>query len=155
MSDIVDQSTRSRMMSRIRGRDTKIEVAVRKALWREGFRYRLPRKAGYQGLPGIPDIVLPRYSAVVLTHSCFFHGHDCPLFRMPKQNRMKWEEKIQGNRERDARFATERRQLGWKTLTIWECSMRGKSSLDFDELVIRVTSWIVEEQGDAEISGNW
>lgn len=155
MIDIVDSATRSRMMSRIRGRDTKIEIAVRKALWHRGFRYRLPRKAGYHGLPGIPDMVFPRYGAVILTHSCFFHGHECPLFRMPTQNRTKWEQKIYGNRARDRKFALRRKQLGWKTLTIWECAMRGKSALNFEELVVQTERWLLDAKSDAEIYGQW
>lgn len=153
MSDIVDKATRSRIMSRIRGRDTKIEVSVRKALWHHGFHYRLPRKVGYRGLPGIPDMVFPRYRAVILTNSCFFHGHDCHLFRLPTQNREKWREKISGNRVRDRKFALERQLLDWKTLVIWECAMRGKSALDFEELIQHAENWLQNESEDDELVG--
>lgn len=153
MSDVVDKATRSRMMAGIRGRDTKIEVAIRKALWQRGFRYRLPKKVGFQGLPGIPDMVFPRYKAVILTNGCFFHGHDCHLFKWPLQNQERWQKKISGNRLRDRRFALERQRQGWKTLVIWECSMRGRSAVNFDELIRNVESWLQNDPDDCELTG--
>ncbi|WP_255873295.1 very short patch repair endonuclease [Microbulbifer elongatus] len=151
--DIVDRRTRSRMMAGIRGRDTKIEVRIRKALWGLGFRYRIPRAKGYKGLPGIPDMVLPKYRAVILINGCFFHGHDCHLFRLPKQNRQFWKEKIEKNRKRDASFSNARKTLGWKTLIVWECSLRGKTAIPFDLLVEKLSRWVVEGAGDMELHG--
>ncbi|KZX58223.1 hypothetical protein A3709_01800 [Halioglobus sp. HI00S01] len=153
MTDIVDKSTRSQMMSRIRGRDTKIEVRVRKALWHKGFRYRIPSQRNYLGLPGIPDLVFPKHRAVILLNGCFFHGHDCHLFRLPGQNRETWSKKIRDNRERDVRFGRIRRQKGWKTLTIWECALRGKSKLPFDYVIRVTTDWLLLDTMDASIEG--
>jgi DNA mismatch endonuclease (patch repair protein) len=154
MVDIVDSKTRSRMMSNIRGRDTKIEVLVRKALWRKGFRYRMPTQKNYMGLPGIPDLVFPKYRAVIMLNGCFFHGHDCHLFRIPEQNQQTWLEKIQSNRERDARFAKIRRQQGWKTLTIWECALRGKQKLPFEPVIKIANDWLLFGTQDALVVGS-
>jgi DNA mismatch endonuclease (patch repair protein) len=97
--DIISPERRSALMSRIRGKDTGIEVTVRKGLHHLGLRYRL----GGGGLPGRPDIVLPMYRAVVFVHGCFWHGHVCPLFRLPKTRMAFWQAKIDANRERDFR----------------------------------------------------
>lgn len=153
MVDIVDSKTRSRMMSGIRGRDTKPEVKVRKALWQRGFRYRIPRKKHYKGLPGIPDMVFVKHRAVILVNGCFFHGHGCSLFKYPDHNGQKWSAKIQGNRERDARFAEMRRQQGWRTLTIWECALRGPRRLPFERVVKIAVDWLESGTQDATIEG--
>lgn len=121
-------------MSRIRGTNTKLEVLVRKALHAKGFRYRL----GGVGLPGRPDIVLPKYRTVVFVHGCFWHGHNCPLYRLPKTRPEFWADKIGKNRSRDERVVVELESAGWRVLTVWECSLRGKSASEqasfFDSL---------------------
>lgn len=153
MVDIVDFKTRSRMMSNIRGRDTKIEVKIRKALWRQGFRYRIPRRKNNIGLPGIPDLVFPKYRAVILLNGCFFHGHNCHLLKIPDQNREVWVKKIHGNRERDAKFSSLRAREGWKTLIIWECALRGRQKFPL-HYVVRVTSdWLLYDSQDASVEG--
>lgn len=121
MVDSLTPEQRSAQMSRIRGADTRLEVLVRKGLHARGFRYRL----GGAGLPGRPDIVLPRYRTVVFVHGCFWHGHDCPLYRLPKTRPEFWADKIGKNRARDARVICELETLGWKSTIIWECSLRG------------------------------
>ena len=151
MTDIVSPERRSKIMSQIRGRDTKLEIKIRKALWHQGFRYRLPKKKNYLGLPGVPDIVLSKYRAVILINGCFFHGHSCALFRLPEQNRERWAEKIAKNKERDARFSRIRQKKGWKTLTIWECSLRGKDKHSFEYVIQTTTHWLKFEQNDADI----
>ena len=95
--DIVDKKTRSRMMSNIRSKNTKAEIAIRKRLFAAGFRYRLfdPR------LPGKPDIVLPRYKTVIFIHGCLWHGHNCPLYKIPTTRTEFWKNKLEGNRKRD------------------------------------------------------
>ena len=98
MADVVDAATRSRMMAGIRGRDTKIEIAVRKALHARGLRYR----TDVRGLPGRPDIVLPRWKAAILVHGCFWHAHDCGLCRIPATRPDFWREKLEGNAAREA-----------------------------------------------------
>lgn len=118
--DIVDKLTRSKMMSGIRSKDTKPEMAVRGFLHRQGFRFRLHRK----DLPGTPDLVLPKHRAVVFVHGCFWHGHNCRYFRLPKTRTEFWSEKISGNRARDARNEEALRASGWKVIVIHECEIR-------------------------------
>jgi DNA mismatch endonuclease, patch repair protein len=121
MVDIVDSATRSRMMSGIRGRNTKPEVLIRSLLHREGFRFRLHVRE----LPGKPDIVFSRHHAVVFVHGCFWHGHDCPLFRLPSTRSDFWREKIARNRANDHRALTSLAAAGWRVAVVWECAIRG------------------------------
>lgn len=120
MVDIVDRNTRSRMMSGIRGGNTKPERAVRKALFAAGLRYRLHSSR----LPGKPDIVLPRSRCVVFVHGCFWHRHaKCRLAYVPKSNIRFWKEKFDANIRRDARTQAALRRAGWHVLIVWECSV--------------------------------
>jgi DNA mismatch endonuclease (patch repair protein) len=132
--DIISPERRSALMSRIRGKDTGIEVTVRKGLHRLGLRYRL----GGGGLPGRPDIVLPKYRTVVFVHGCFWHGHDCPLYRLPKTRTEFWQAKVDANRERDASKAAELRAAGWKVETVWECQIRARPPEAVDALIGRL-----------------
>jgi DNA mismatch endonuclease (patch repair protein) len=129
--DIISAERRSALMSRIRGKDTGIEMTVRKGLHRLGFRYRL----GGGGLPGRPDIVLSKYRTVVFVHGCFWHGHDCPLYRLPKTRPAFWQAKIDANRERDARKAAQLCTEGWNVETVWECQIRGRRPEAVDALI--------------------
>lgn len=114
MTDVLTKRQRSYCMSQIRGRDTKPEVTLRKALWRLGYRYRLNSK-----LPGNPDLVFPRYRTTVFVDGCFWHR--CPIhFQLPKENRQFWEEKISGNVTRDKQVAEDLIAKGWKVVRIWE-----------------------------------
>ena len=142
MADIVDKATRSRMMSGIRGKDTKIELEVRRGLHALGFRYRL----GGAGLPGRPDIVLPKYRTVVFVHGCFWHQHDCHLFRLPKTRPEFWKAKVDANRIRDRRVEVELARLGWHIETVWECKLRGASPEQKDEVVTRLARRIRKRQ---------
>ncbi|PSD33759.1 very short patch repair endonuclease [Stenotrophomonas maltophilia] len=126
MVDSLTPEQRSAQMSRIRGSNTKLEVLVRKALHARGMRYRL----GGAKLPGRPDIVLPKYRTVVFVHGCFWHGHDCPLYRLPKTRPEFWADKIGKNRTRDQRVTSELEAIGWRVLTVWECSLRGKTAIE-------------------------
>lgn len=126
MADSLTPEQRSAQMSRIRGSNTKLEILVRKGLHARGLRYRL----GGAKLPGRPDIVLPKYRTVVFVHGCFWHGHDCPLYRLPKTRPEFWADKIGKNRVRDQRVTGELEGLGWRVLTVWECSLRGVSALE-------------------------
>lgn len=138
------------MMSGIRGKDTRPELLVRKALHARGFRYRLHKT----GLPGRPDIVLPRFRAVALIHGCFWHGHDCPLFRLPGTRTDFWRGKITRNQERDSQVAVALRVAGWRRATIWECALRGRHRLDFDVLIETLCNWLREDGiDDLELRG--
>ena len=134
MADIVDRATRSRMMSGIRGRDTKPEIVVRKYLHAAGLRFRLAPK----NLPGKPDIVLPKYRTVVFVHGCFWHRHHgCDLAAVPGVHREFWRKKFKANVHRDRHVARLLRAAGWKVLVIWQCQ------LDYRQLKLlskRITS---------------
>ena len=120
MPDIVDRATRSRMMSGIGGKNTKPEILVRRYLHGAGLRFRLHRA----GLPGRPDLVLPRYRAVVFVHGCFWHRHSgCKFAYTPKSNLKFWTTKFRDNVERDIRIVAQLRKLGWRVFVIWECSL--------------------------------
>lgn len=149
MTDIVDSATRSRMMSGIRGRNTKPELRIRKALHAHGFRYRIH----HTRLPGKPDIVLPRFRAVVLVHGCFWHGHDCPLFRLPGTRTEFWRDKIARNQARDRDVAVALSNAGWRCATVWECSLRGPLRLDFGTVIDGLGDWLRHGGGDLELRG--
>lgn len=111
---------RHRCMSRIRSKDTKPEMVVRRWLWAEGYRYRLNLKR----LPGKPDIVLRRFHTVIFVNGCFWHGHeDKSCFRAPKSNVDFWNSKIQRNRERDKRNYLKLGEMGWNVIVVWECQL--------------------------------
>src|SRR5690606_5233164 len=119
MADIISPERRSALMSRIRGKNTKIELEVRKGLHALDFRYRL----GGAGLPGRPDIVLPKYRTVVFVHGCFWHQHDCHLFRVPKTRTDFWLSKITANKQRDALTEKLLIAAGWRVEQVWECQL--------------------------------
>ncbi|MFS8123286.1 very short patch repair endonuclease [Rhizobium sp. BR 250] len=149
MADIVSAHVRSRMMSGIRGKDTKPELLVRKALHAAGFRYRLHERT----LPGKPDMVFPKYSAVVFVHGCFWHGHDCHLFRMPSTRTEFWQAKISGNVARDVRAITLLRETGWRVGTVWECALKGREKLPVDDIAATLAVWLRGETPELEIRG--
>ena len=120
MADVVDRATRSRMMSGIRGKNTSPELQVRRHLHAAGLRFRLHAR----DLPGRPDVVLPKYHAVVMVHGCFWHQHPgCDLAVMPATNREFWQRKLGGNRDRDVRNRQKLEAMGWRVFEIWECEM--------------------------------
>ncbi|WP_253389746.1 very short patch repair endonuclease [Methylorubrum extorquens] len=138
-------------MSRIRGRDTKPELILRKSLHAAGFRYRIHARE----LPGRPDIVFPRYRAAIFVHGCFWHGHNCPMFKLPSTRQEFWSTKIIGNRQRDQRKATELKSAGWRILTIWECSLTGPARRPPDELTACCSEFLKSNDLYCELSGNW
>ncbi len=138
MTDIVDRKTRSRMMSGIRGRDTKPEITVRSLLHRSGFRFRLHVRE----LPGKPDIVLPRYRAIVNVMGCFWHGHECATFRWPSTRKAFWRGKILENRRRDHAVGALLLRANWRTATVWECALRGRTARSEAKLARTLSSWI-------------
>ena len=123
-------------MSRIRGKNTKPEMLVRKYLFAHGFRYRLHSKK----LPGKPDIVLPKYKTVIFVHGCFWHGHqDCKYFVVPKTRTDWWLNKINGNKANDAKKEQALEQAGWKVLVVWECQLKpDKLEKTLGELILEI-----------------
>ena len=136
MADIVDRKTRSRMMSGIRGKDTKPELVLRRALHARGFRYRL--HAGK--LPGRPDLVLPKYRAVIFVHGCFWHRHaGCRYTTTPSTNTAFWERKFRQNVERDREVRKKLKEAGWRVAIVWECGLKGDG---VEETVETVAEWL-------------
>ncbi|WP_157176888.1 very short patch repair endonuclease [Sphingomonas prati] len=145
MVDVVDAATRSRMMSGIRGRNTKPEIQLRSGLHALGYRFRLHAK----GLPGKPDIVLPKYRAVVLVHGCFWHRHQgCRYATTPATRTEFWSEKFAGNVLRDARNASLIKSAGWRLATVWECALRSDGGHEVARLV---SEWLRSDRTELEI----
>ena len=137
------------MMSGIRGKDTKPELVIRRGLHGLGFRYRL-----HDGtLPGRPDLVLPRWRAVVQIHGCFWHGHDCPLFRWPQTRQEFWRAKISRNVARDCEVNGALDRAGWRVLTVWECALKGPGRIGADATVTRAAAWLGSDARAREIRG--
>ena len=124
--DKVSSQQRSRNMSKIKGKDTKPEKIVRSLLHALGYRFRLHRKT----LPGIPDIVLPKYKAVIFVNGCFWHGHDgCKRATIPDTNKEFWERKILATKARDQKNIFDLEKLGYRCLVIWQCELKDKNLL--------------------------
>lgn len=137
------------MMAGIRGKDTRPELLIRKGLHAAGFRFRLHGK----DLPGHPDIVLPKHRAVILVSGCFWHGHDCHLFRMPGTRREFWEAKIRRNIERDAEVRSALSALGWRHMSIMECALKGRTKLPPGEVIAICSTWIRNGAPEGIIEG--
>lgn len=144
MSDVVDAATRSRMMAGIRSKNTTPELVVRKALHAHGFRFRLHSK----GLPGKPDVVLPKWHVVLFVHGCFWHNHGCHLSKVPQGNATFWRAKLAANVERDRLIKNQLATAGWRVLTVWECAIRGKKALsDLPARIDALAAWIRDPEG--------
>jgi len=137
------------MMAGIRGRDTKPEVLIRKALHARGFRYRL----NVRKLPGTPDLVFPGLRAVIFAHGCFWHKHDCHLFKWPSTRPEFWRNKINGNVERDRTALESLESLGWRTGIVWECAIKGKTRLPFDSVIDHCCEWLSSDDPHLEVAG--
>jgi DNA mismatch endonuclease (patch repair protein) len=148
MADVVDVATRSRMMSGIKSRDTKPEWIIRRGLHQRGFRYSLHVRQ----LPGRPDLVFAKHHAVVFIHGCFWHGHDCPLFRWPKTREDFWRAKIDGNRDRDIRAVEALIRQGWRVAIVWECALRGAGK-DSGAVVDQLAAWLQIHSQRFEVRG--
>jgi DNA mismatch endonuclease (patch repair protein) len=149
--DVLSTEQRRPNMSRIRGKDTKPEMQLRRGLHAAGLRFRLHSAR----LPGKPDIVFPRHNAVILMHGCFWHGHECPRFRMPATRPEFWERKIAGNRERDQRTAMALRAAGWRLLTIWECSLKGPARRPVSDVVEFCADFVRGKAQQGRLTGVW
>jgi DNA mismatch endonuclease (patch repair protein) len=123
--DVHSKATRSFNMSRIRSKNTKPEILVRKFLFSHGFRFRIH----VNDLPGKPDIVLPKYKTVIFVHGCFWHGHEgCKFFVVPKTRTEWWLKKISGNKQNDLKNQTLLRDLDWHVITIFQCELKKMKS---------------------------
>lgn len=136
------------MMSGIRGKNTRPELLIRKALHARGFRYRL-----HCDLPGKPDICLPRHRAVIFVHGCFWHGHDCHLFKWPATRPEFWRAKIGRNREVDAAAEEALLAAGWRVATVWECALKGRERLPLEEVVLHCANWLHAGERRLEVRG--
>lgn len=125
-------------MSGIRGKNTKPEMIVRTGLHRRGFRYRLHDRR----LPGKPDLVFPKYQAVIFVHGCFWHGHDCALFRLPKTRTEFWAAKINRNRDTDTQVSDKITLLGWRQGVIWECALKRAACNEVDDVIDASANWL-------------
>jgi DNA mismatch endonuclease (patch repair protein) len=150
-TDVHSPERRSFNMSRVRGRDTRPEMLIRRGLHARGFRFRLHVRE----LPGRPDLVFPARCAVILVHGCFWHGHDCPLFRLPATRTEFWDAKISGNRRRDAQAGAALESAGWRRLTIWECALRGRARRPFGEVLDACDAFLGGQAMAAEFTGRW
>jgi len=137
------------MMSGIRGRDTKPELLLRKGLHAMGFRYKLHDKS----LPGKPDLVFPRYRAVIFVNGCFWHGHDCHLFKWPKSRKDFWREKIKSNIDRDRLVTSQLKEQGWRVLRVWECALKGRTRIGLDEVLEDSALWLLGQEQEKDIRG--
>lgn len=137
-------------MAGIRGKDTKPELALRKALHARGFRYRIHSVH----VPGKPDIVLSRYHAAIFVHGCFWHGHGCHLFRLPRTRVDFWREKIARNQNRDATVARDLAEHRWRQLVIWECAIRGRNRIGLEAAVDQTVAWLEGDMMTGSIRGN-
>jgi DNA mismatch endonuclease (patch repair protein) len=148
MSDVLSPQQRSYCMSQIRGKDTKPEHLIRKGLFALGFRYRLHQRS----LPGCPDLVLPKYKAVIFVHGCLWHRHKCALFQWPRTNAQFWRRKINKNHQNDQRNLVRLQSAGWRVMTIWECAVRGRRRLELPKVLDKISRWLSSQRKQAEIA---
>lgn len=148
MTDVHSAVVRSKNMRSIKAQNTKPEMTVRRMLHGMGFRFRLHVRS----LPGTPDIVLPKYRAIVQVQGCFWHGHGCHLFKLPETRREFWAGKIMANQLRDQKAIKALQISGWRIAVIWECALKGKSKSEFADML---SAWIKSgESTTLTVSGN-
>ena len=135
--DTVNKKTRSRIMASVGQRDTGSELLLRRALHRQGFRYRLYEKK----LPGSPDLVFPKYRAVIFVHGCFWHRHGCKYSTFPSTRKKFWGEKFEANKKRDKKNIDSLKAKGWRVLIVWECLINSKEFND-GTIISSVAKWL-------------
>lgn len=138
MADVVAPEIRSRMMAGIKGKNTNPELIVRRGLHILGFRFRIHRA----DLPGKPDLAFPKYRAIISINGCFWHGHDCSLFKWPSSRPDFWREKITQNKIRDSRNWALLDTLDWRQLAVWECSLKGPNRHPVDYVISECARWL-------------
>jgi len=146
--DVVNPNVRSRIMGSVRQRDTRPEMRLRRQLHRLGLRYRV----NVRSLPGSPDLVFPKFKAVIFVHGCFWHVHGCKFSTTPSSRSAFWKKKFSDNLARDKRNIDKLSNQGWRVLVVWECALKQQDSSD-EILSRRVISWLKGENARGEISG--
>ena len=146
MTDVLTVEQRRVNMSRVRDRDTKPEMVIRRGLHARGLRFRLHSR----DLPGRPDLVFAKYRAAVFVHGCFWHAHGCPMFKWPQTRKDFWREKITKNMERDRIAMSRLKDLGWRVLTVWECALKGPGRVPVDHLLVRCESFVLHNTTELE-----
>lgn len=136
-------------MAAIKGSHTKPELQIRKALHAAGFRYRLH----VRDLPGRPDLVFPKFKTVIFVNGCFWHHHDCHLFKWPATRQDFWREKIDRNVANDERSNAALLKRGWRVATIWECALKGKTRLSAERAVQVLADWMKSDRKLITIRG--
>lgn len=144
MSDVHSAEQRSKNMRAIKQKNTNPEIRIRRLLFAKGFRFRIHVRS----LDGSPDIVLPKHRVVIFVHGCFWHGHQCHLFKLPSTRTEFWANKIELNKGRDERDQKELIAKGWRVLTVWECALKGKKKQPDDVVINEITDWIIHQSTD-------
>lgn len=147
MADVHNPATRSKNMRAIGTQNTAIEKRLAALLTDAGFSFSVQDAT----LPGKPDFVLEAYRCILFTHGCFWHHHDCYLFKVPETRTDFWLNKIGKNVERDVRDIARLKALGWRVMVVWECALRGKQKLDDAAMKDRLEEWICAGEGCAQI----
>ncbi len=148
--DTVDKKTRSRIMASVKQKNTGPEIQLRRILHRLGLRYKLNDSK----LPGSPDLVFPRFNAVIFVHGCFWHAHKgCKFSTKPSSRRDYWENKFKANIKRDKKKCDELLKSGWRVLVVWECAIKGKRNRDLEKMGIGVMKWLYSNYRYKEKSG--
>ena len=148
LNDVHDPLTRRKNMRAIKSRDTKPEIKLRSLLHRAGYRFRLNQKVG----PAKPDLVFAKFSAAFFVNGCFWHGHDCPKFRLPVVRGVFWRDKILANQQRDIAQISALIAGGWNTGVVWECALSGKNKVPGDELVSTISGWFMGDHRWLDVS---
>jgi DNA mismatch endonuclease, patch repair protein len=147
MADVVSPDVRSRMMAGIKGRNTKPELLVRSGLHSRGVRFRLHRR----DVTGVPDLLFPRYRAALFVHGCFWHQHDCHLFKWPSSRPEFWRQKLGANKGRDLDVIRQLRTEGWRVAIVWECAVKGREKRPLGEVVDLCESWLKSNEPLLEV----
>lgn len=137
------------MMSGIRSKNTRPELLLRSEFHKRGLRFKLHERS----LPGNPDLVFPKHRAILQVNGCFWHGHNCHLFKLPKTRTDFWQSKISSNFKRDQVNASKLKELGWRVGVVWECATKGKTRLDVNQLIDLCENWIKSGGARLEIIG--
>ena len=140
--DVLTPEQRRLVMSRIRGKDTRPEILIRRGLHARGLRFRLHKS----GIRGKPDMIFPKHRTAVFINGCFWHGHGCSLFKWPRTRVMFWKNKINRNRDRDQETLTALMAEGWRILVIWECALRGRRKRIFENILTSAEKFICKEE---------